>query len=134
MDTSTFMLALKVVQDQGYSRAAALTFLIYDILSLLEEEIELIWRKRWSFTKVLYLIERYYCVAAVVIMIISGAIPNPSGQLYVHLTTYIRAMSLAGSKFCVAVIDTICIIRIYALYKSNKKCIVYDSLLAHYFC
>ncbi|KAJ2919100.1 hypothetical protein MD484_g1327, partial [Candolleomyces efflorescens] len=136
MDASNFLLVLRVVQDQGYSRAAALTFLIYDILSLLEDEIELVWRKKWSFMKVLYLIERYYGLGAIIIMIIvylirldsctsalTTRITRPTTELTypTSCSTYIRAMSLAGSKFCVVVIDTICIIRIYALYESNKK-------------
>ncbi|KAJ2914137.1 hypothetical protein MD484_g6292, partial [Candolleomyces efflorescens] len=35
----TFIAALKVAQDEGYSKAAALTFLTYDIVSMLDDEV-----------------------------------------------------------------------------------------------
>ncbi|KAJ2912925.1 hypothetical protein MD484_g7483, partial [Candolleomyces efflorescens] len=39
----------------------------------------------------------------------------------VSCKTYIRVLSLLGSKLCTFITDLICIVRIYALYGRNKK-------------
>ncbi|KAJ3511958.1 hypothetical protein NLJ89_g3799 [Agrocybe chaxingu] len=47
-------------EDAGYMNAAALAILLYDICTTIVDEVEFIWSERWTITKVLYLIARYY--------------------------------------------------------------------------
>ncbi|KAJ2915210.1 hypothetical protein MD484_g5190, partial [Candolleomyces efflorescens] len=88
--------ALKVSKNAGYSTAAALTFMICDILSNFEDEIKYIWRSRWNFVKMLYIVSRYYSV------------------IYV----------LAGTFFSGVILNVIFILRIYALYARSRRVLV----------
>ncbi|KAJ2913010.1 hypothetical protein MD484_g7402, partial [Candolleomyces efflorescens] len=77
------LLLLRVDQDQGYSKAASLTFLICDICSTFYDEVRYIWRRNWTFTKVLYLLARYYGLFLLIAMLVASSISDPSAQLSV---------------------------------------------------
>ncbi|KAJ2912330.1 hypothetical protein MD484_g8080, partial [Candolleomyces efflorescens] len=96
MDEHSFKLlqsVVRVAHNTHCSEAAALTFLLCDIASTFPDEVKYIWSKKWSFTKIMYLIARYYALL----------------------------LAMVGSKFYVAVIDIICVTRIFALYGRNRK-------------
>ncbi|KAF6754728.1 hypothetical protein DFP72DRAFT_363685 [Ephemerocybe angulata] len=58
----TIFRAVKIFQDGRYSRAAAMTLLSCDITSNFADEVEYIWRARWTLIKVLYIFARYYAL------------------------------------------------------------------------
>ncbi|TEB29137.1 hypothetical protein FA13DRAFT_1793608 [Coprinellus micaceus] len=55
----TLVTLAKQSLDGSYFYYAAWVVLMYDHLSMLDMEVELIWKKRWSLVKVLFIINRY---------------------------------------------------------------------------
>ncbi|KAJ3511962.1 hypothetical protein NLJ89_g3800 [Agrocybe chaxingu] len=47
-------------EDAGYMTAAVMTILLYDMCTTIVDEIEFIWKQRWTLAKMLYLFARYY--------------------------------------------------------------------------
>ncbi|KAJ2913896.1 hypothetical protein MD484_g6513, partial [Candolleomyces efflorescens] len=84
MDARTRLIlsALHVSQNEGYSKAAAVTFLVCDTFSTFRDEVRYIWGSKWSFTKILYLIFRPLALTfGNRAMLVVGRIPNPSPEL-----------------------------------------------------
>ncbi|KAF8726557.1 hypothetical protein AX14_007711 [Amanita brunnescens Koide BX004] len=52
--------ALRLVWTANYAVVAACSLLVYDIILTSGREITYIWRAKWSFPKIVYLILRYY--------------------------------------------------------------------------
>ncbi|KAJ2918771.1 hypothetical protein MD484_g1649, partial [Candolleomyces efflorescens] len=73
--------ALKVEVDQGYSIAAALTFVLCDIISKLGDERKYIWKARWSPAKVMYFLTRYYGLIVLIAIFAAYKKHNPSPEL-----------------------------------------------------
>ncbi|KAJ3515358.1 hypothetical protein NLJ89_g1808 [Agrocybe chaxingu] len=96
---------LKLSYDSIYSKAAAVTFLVCDICWTFPDEVQYIWRSKWTLAKVLYLIARYY------------ALMYNFCELVGHISTVIAA----GSVVFTQVADIIFIQRVYALYHRNNK-------------
>ncbi|OBZ79101.1 hypothetical protein A0H81_00286 [Grifola frondosa] len=66
-------LFIQAVQDTfmvNMCTAAALTWLAYDILLNIEQEITLIWRAKWSLSKVLYFLVRYYTLLSLILNVV----------------------------------------------------------------
>ncbi|KAG1797250.1 hypothetical protein EV424DRAFT_503885 [Suillus variegatus] len=61
----------------GYWQAAAVVVVVYDWVLTLGQEIQLIWRQRWSRMTVLYLIIRYIGIPFSVVNLL-GAMPSVS--------------------------------------------------------
>ncbi|KAF6751814.1 hypothetical protein DFP72DRAFT_906255 [Ephemerocybe angulata] len=110
--------AIAVSQNQGYSKAAALTFLACDILYTLRDEVKFIWRSKLSLTKILYCISRYFGIILVIIMLTVGEPSKPTAKF---CREYYRALTLAGNQLYLIIVDIICIMRIFALYNRNLK-------------
>ncbi|KAF9449577.1 hypothetical protein P691DRAFT_774567 [Macrolepiota fuliginosa MF-IS2] len=51
--------AIRVFYLQHYCQLAAVTIVLYDHFITFDQEVELIWKKRWSKSKILYLVCRY---------------------------------------------------------------------------
>ncbi|KAG2363845.1 hypothetical protein BDR07DRAFT_878707 [Suillus spraguei] len=56
----------------SYWKVAAGVVVLYDCVLTLEQEIELIWRRRWSLITVLYLVVRYIGLLYVVINVLKS--------------------------------------------------------------
>ncbi|KAF4613322.1 hypothetical protein D9613_010970 [Agrocybe pediades] len=52
--------AITLLQKQNCSLIASTTVLAYDIFSTFPEEVQFIWKAKWSFPKILYILARYY--------------------------------------------------------------------------
>ncbi|EJF61817.1 hypothetical protein DICSQDRAFT_169834 [Dichomitus squalens LYAD-421 SS1] len=57
--------------------AAASTWLAYDICLTLAEEVELVWKARWSLPKVLYFLVRYYALSTSLLYLSVNSSPDP---------------------------------------------------------
>ncbi|KAJ3511446.1 hypothetical protein NLJ89_g4099 [Agrocybe chaxingu] len=88
-------------EDMGYMNAAVMTILLYDIFTTIVDEVDLIWRDRWSITKVLYLIARYY-----------PAIFTAGG--YITFST---------------MVNIVFVMRIHALYRRSWKVLIFFTAL-----
>ncbi|KAF6745802.1 hypothetical protein DFP72DRAFT_924266 [Ephemerocybe angulata] len=128
--------AIAVSQNQGYSKAAALTFLACDILYTLRDEVKFIWRSKLSLTKILYCISRYFGIILVIVLDTKVGEPsNPTAKCLMSSPTcpyersscreYYRALTVevaqAGNQLYLIIVDIICIMRIFALYNRNLK-------------
>ncbi|KAJ2912331.1 hypothetical protein MD484_g8081, partial [Candolleomyces efflorescens] len=129
MDEHSYKLlqsALRVTHNTRYSEGAALTFLLCDIASTFSDEVKFIWSKKWTFTKVMYLIARYYGLLLAIAMVVRESLSKGEAQFcrdcQLMLISFHKSfMSMIGSKFYVAVIDIICITRVFGLYGHNRK-------------
>ncbi|THG99454.1 hypothetical protein EW026_g2880 [Hermanssonia centrifuga] len=70
MSSSTALATISAVQFlrvDSYVNLACLTFLAYDTCLGFSEELEHVWRARWTLPKFLYLFMRYYSLAHLLI-------------------------------------------------------------------
>ncbi|TFK49922.1 hypothetical protein OE88DRAFT_1661332 [Heliocybe sulcata] len=58
------------------SAAAATTWLVYDIVITLDQEIKFTWRSRWTIPKSLYIIVRYFTLANMLLYLIVNTNTN----------------------------------------------------------
>ncbi|TFK52423.1 hypothetical protein OE88DRAFT_1734417 [Heliocybe sulcata] len=100
MDTSYVELALGDIQTVNYVNAAALTWLIYDILLTVSEEIEAVWNTKWTLSKVLYLLLRYLIVITLMINLVVSVASWLGGGL---LAVRIWALYGCGRKILIVV-------------------------------
>ncbi|TFK19011.1 hypothetical protein FA15DRAFT_674833, partial [Coprinopsis marcescibilis] len=49
----------KIARDGMYWQAGTMVVVLYDHLTTFDLEVELIWKRKWSFVKILYLLNRY---------------------------------------------------------------------------
>ncbi|EGN91950.1 hypothetical protein SERLA73DRAFT_147940 [Serpula lacrymans var. lacrymans S7.3] len=98
---------------------ASLAWLLYDIIICFEDEIELVWRSRWTLPKVLYLSLRYY--APLWLMYQSIIHLSPGTALSNLRCTSFPALQSIGPLVLWVLVDFVLILRINALYGSNRK-------------
>ncbi|RPD76192.1 hypothetical protein L226DRAFT_570377 [Lentinus tigrinus ALCF2SS1-7] len=88
-----FYQAIQDTTAVNYASAAATTWIAYDICLTFADEVELIWKAKWSIPKVLYFGVRYYSLLAFI-----------GSSILIYLA--------AEGMFA---------LRLWAFYKSNKK-------------
>ncbi|KAF6751948.1 hypothetical protein DFP72DRAFT_1068290 [Ephemerocybe angulata] len=119
---------LTVFRDTRYSRAAALTFLTCDILSNFSDEVKHIWKARWTLSKAMYIFARYYVLFYLSFTL---AVENHQNVLqtdHTPIVGYYYYLTL-GNLAHTAVVDTIFVLRIHALWAQNRKILIFFSLL-----
>ncbi|RDB30268.1 hypothetical protein Hypma_007175 [Hypsizygus marmoreus] len=67
-----------VTQAVNLSSVACLTWVMYDTLASLDEEIEYIWKARWTIVKVLYISMRYFGLLWVIYETVFHILPGTS--------------------------------------------------------
>ncbi|KAI0344792.1 hypothetical protein BDW22DRAFT_1354959, partial [Trametopsis cervina] len=75
--------AINALWNLQYTRLCAFvsaTIVLYDCILSLEREIELVWRKRWSFIKVVYIWHRYFGLFCLLFEAIAIARNNSSSE------------------------------------------------------
>lgn len=100
-----------------YSELASSVIIIYDHLVTLDQEVELIWKSGWSFGKLLFLLNRYYTLFAVVFnnyVLFSNELTR---ELCV---SWFRWQGVSGI-IAFTLSELILQLRLYALYGLNKK-------------
>ncbi|KAL5485799.1 hypothetical protein ACEPAI_6841 [Sanghuangporus weigelae] len=101
---------LKDIINTRYSELASSTIIIFDYLLTLDQEIQFIWKARWSIGKVLFFLNRYYTLF--VVGFNNYALFSPKLSDDWQGWTGLVAAALA---------ETILQLRLYALYYGNKK-------------
>jgi len=103
---------------------AAGVIIIYDHLVTLDDEIELIWHAGWSLGKILFLLNRYYALFAVVFNNYIIFSPHLSNHLCM---VWIRWQGITGIiSFILG--ELILQLRLYALYFLNRKVLAFMSV------
>ncbi|OBZ76056.1 hypothetical protein A0H81_03318 [Grifola frondosa] len=121
---STNLVFLANIRDDGYAGVAALAFMTWDMLINIPEEVECIWRGLNGWTKWMYLFIRYMPIltqASMIPMITSdtSGIHFSSSGCRIWITyeaAVIVAIELA--------VETMLIMRVYALYNRSKLVLV----------
>uniref|UniRef100_A0A8H7XQE0 DUF6533 domain-containing protein n=1 Tax=Psilocybe cubensis TaxID=181762 RepID=A0A8H7XQE0_PSICU len=146
---------LQLIQFFKYAEVSATSVILYDYLLTLDQEITFLWTKRFSFTKLLFFVNRYYFVAASSttpsIAVYGLFVQNPDDTLYIfQLCPFTKTISLDNpglpfvnscqryiiwqivSWIVLAIITQgILQVRLYALYGNSKKLLAF-TLTFHF--
>ncbi|KAH9886949.1 hypothetical protein C8Q73DRAFT_794980 [Cubamyces lactineus] len=107
-------------RDVSYSEVACVTVLTWDVLTMLSQEVELIWTRAWTPAKFMYFIARYlpWLVQLALLAI------NANGSTGLMFTAaqcgawqVVQGVLL---QVIVTTVDVILITRVYALYGRNR--------------
>ncbi|KAJ7577254.1 hypothetical protein C8J56DRAFT_971436 [Mycena floridula] len=101
------------------SSVSALALLLYDILLSSDEEVQLIWPKPLSLTKLLYFFVRYCPLLVQISVLFVGTDLSPQFHFTPH-DCYIWQAYQGAANLCIAIaVDYILILRVFALYLDN---------------
>ncbi|KAG2034575.1 hypothetical protein BDR03DRAFT_598789 [Suillus americanus] len=123
----------------SYWIVAAGVLVVYDWILTLGQEIELIWRQRWSLMTVLYLVIRYIGIPYSVVYILLNmplvsltdavSIPQPSHSYLMNtlicrgnITDYALNMT---NVIVTAMLGVIMIARLYAMYQRSRMMLIF---------
>ncbi|KAH6919333.1 hypothetical protein BKA70DRAFT_47775 [Coprinopsis sp. MPI-PUGE-AT-0042] len=108
---------LKATQVVGWNFAAAVAFLVYDVLITFPDEVRLIWPIPWSFTKVVFFFIRYFPI----VMQMSTQFYGVPLLEYSPRGCYIwNVYQALGAILVMGAVDYILILRVFAMYPRNK--------------
>lgn len=106
----------------SYVVVAASAGMIYDWALTFGQELELVWRQRWSFMTVLYLSARYLGISYAVITILFSVPTIPvtdAGCLIMYLVLNWTNVVIY------AILGVIMIARLYAMYQQSRKVLIF---------
>ncbi|KAF8886451.1 hypothetical protein CPB84DRAFT_1827077 [Gymnopilus junonius] len=106
---------LKRVDISRNARLASTIIVFYDYILTFDREVNLIWRTEWRFPKIIFLINRYYVLAAGTF---ADYIYFPSELSSQLCKNYYIWESFSGLIGCIMA-EIILQIRIYAIYRGN---------------
>jgi len=101
---------------------AATAWLIYDVVITIDQEVAYVWKARWTYYKVLYLVMRYYMLLCLIINIsvtTSVQIPFSICRHWFWFITY------SGSVASTTLGEFMFLLRIYAAYGRSKKMLLF---------
>ncbi|KDR81219.1 hypothetical protein GALMADRAFT_241762 [Galerina marginata CBS 339.88] len=105
------------LQGTHYARIASNAMFLYDHLITVNDEVELIWKAKWSFVTILFLMNRYYVLAAVFFNLYVFFSPNITDTICTRYSHWEAWSGLVVFMPAHGILQ----IRIYALYSLNKK-------------
>jgi len=112
------LIVLKHTRIYDFVETSAIALMGYDYLILISSEVELIWRKKWNFVTLLFLITRYSMFADILFAILARRyIPNPSDALCKRLDNAILFINIIG----VILAEGVLVLRTYAIWNSSKR-------------
>jgi len=101
---------------ESYSHVALLTLVVYDYFLRFDQEVECIWKRKWSLTTALYIIVCYFGMFAVVASMLLSFSMEMTGERCLRLYLAYQVVGL----FVIAALQAISIIRIHALYNRSR--------------
>lgn len=113
---------IKLFRFYSYFVVASFAAMMYDWALTFEQEIELIWRKRWSLMTMLYLSLR---CAGIIFLVANVLWTLPSVSLTDTSCTILYYFQSGTSVFANAMLGVIMITRLYAMYQRSKKMLVF---------
>ncbi|KDR69146.1 hypothetical protein GALMADRAFT_282816 [Galerina marginata CBS 339.88] len=117
------------IQATHYARIASSTIVLYDHLITLQEEVELIWKACWSLVTILFLMNRYYILAALFFDLYVTFSPNITNTVRGQYFHWEGWTGLVAAILAQGILQ----VRIYALYSLNKK-ILAVMLICYFAC
>jgi len=112
---------LSQTRDVSRSEMAAVTVLTYDIIVTLADEVELIWKRNWTFTKTMYICARYIPWGFQLALIAINA-DGTTGLFFTHpeCERWIAVQAVI-LQLIISTVDVVLMTRVYALYNRNMK-------------
>lgn len=107
-------------QAVNRSCVAALAFLVYDILITTDKEVDLIWPKPWSFLKIIYFFVRYVPLLVQIPILFVGTELSVGLNYTPHDCFIWMTYQAVVLITVVATVETILILRVFALYHGNR--------------
>ncbi|KDQ53104.1 hypothetical protein JAAARDRAFT_210083 [Jaapia argillacea MUCL 33604] len=105
--------------DRIRQLVASLTFVAWDVAINIVDEIELIWRERWSLAKLFWSLARYLpLLFQFALLCLNGTI---SLSWTIHQCNIWLAVQAVVFQIVVSSADAIVMIRVYALYDCKKR-------------
>ncbi|KAF8904436.1 hypothetical protein CPB84DRAFT_673932 [Gymnopilus junonius] len=106
-------------QAVNRSSVAALTFLLWDILITMDDEVKYIWSRAWSYTKCIYFFVRYLPVMVQISILFIGTELTPHFHFTPHDCYIWQIYQGVAASSVVVTVDTVLILRIHALYHGH---------------
>ncbi|KAK7054325.1 hypothetical protein VNI00_003518 [Paramarasmius palmivorus] len=128
-------------QTRQVNYMLSIVFLGYDIIIMLDAEVEFIWSATWSFPKALYLFARYYGVAYLIldfsvkqqlnlpleVSFVQYSFPGQPSNPFGSCTCrrYLKFYALGGAIMFTTAVNVILVMRLHALYGKKKKVLLW---------
>jgi len=112
-----YIQGLNDIQVTRYTQLTSSCIIVFEHLITFDEEVELIWKSTWSLGKVLFLLNRYYSLAAFIFNNYELFSPALTDTFCLRFFQWQGWTGLLGCMFAEGILQ----IRIYALYSLNKK-------------
>jgi len=109
-----------------FSTFASLAFLVYDHVLTLDAEIEFVWRRAWSFGKVMFIFNRYFGLAVLAFNSIVHFYHSPTHSQFCEI---FRAWTGIAVMLAVMSAEVILMARIYAVYDRSKRVLIIMAVL-----
>ncbi|KAF9524358.1 hypothetical protein CPB83DRAFT_861427 [Crepidotus variabilis] len=108
---------LEHVQISRYAQLSSSCIILFDHLITLDDEINLIWPSSWSLGKVLFLLNRYYSLAAVLFNNYGFFSPNLTHEFCLRFFQWQGWTGLIGCMLAEGILQ----MRLYALFSLDKR-------------
>ncbi|KZV91657.1 hypothetical protein EXIGLDRAFT_719156 [Exidia glandulosa HHB12029] len=101
---------------QAFCKLASISWLVYDIFLTFGDEVEYIWKRRWSLTKALYLLTRYTTFA----IILYSVVANMRLDVSDAECRFVFIFEPAGTFWILLLVQAIIQYRIYMMYGKDR--------------
>ncbi|KAG2118705.1 uncharacterized protein F5147DRAFT_183803 [Suillus discolor] len=120
MDSQTFIHLSTILQSQNYFFASLVASWVYDCFLILDQEVSLIHRPRWSKGTILYITTRYMPALMLSVHLCMNYLPN---EKFVTCKL-LQSMGYGAAGLCITGAESIFILRTYALWGQKKSILV----------
>ncbi|KAI0829051.1 hypothetical protein BC628DRAFT_1417409 [Trametes gibbosa] len=118
-ELTALTLGLDGVQSTRYLTIAATTCLLYDMFLTLDQEVEYFWKTgRWSLSRVLFFLNRYFPPIVVILCLLGLFVPNLSVKVYVECLGLVHA-NFFLAIIALAMVQAVIVLRICYVYSKN---------------
>jgi hypothetical protein len=107
----------------------SLTWILYDYLITLDEELKLVWPQRLNRGKVLFLFVRYYTIAVILLNTIQIHLFTHKGYATDTSCVAFYVVTRVAGGIAVWAIEIIMQLRIYALFGCSRKIAIFNAVL-----
>ncbi|KAJ6558562.1 hypothetical protein DFH09DRAFT_534632 [Mycena vulgaris] len=116
---------LESFQSTRLAAVGSATILLYDHLITIDQEIDLVWRRDWSFLKCVFIFHRYLGFVCVIIELFVTLNPNVSDQV----STFSFHWEMWGYSVVVLTSELVLLLWIFVLYNKNLRILAFLGVL-----
>ncbi|KZV97788.1 hypothetical protein EXIGLDRAFT_832673 [Exidia glandulosa HHB12029] len=116
----------------GYLQLACLSWFAYDWAIAMDEEVEFIWARNWTFTKVLFILMRWTTAALLVSETIIYVFFENLSQAYACQTFELQPLGTdiaIGTVVVIFEVQIILQLRIYVMYERSRRLLLVNIVL-----